>query len=111
MRNGVALYALPTVAATSGCGTIGSYCSPDPEEGIQPYGGVALEAKTLKDSANRLGEGKPFVFDRLQVVRAACDLPLCAAADTVLLPFTIPIFLNNRFTEGMRKRSRGRPDE
>jgi hypothetical protein len=78
------------ITCTGGCGTLSNWCDHDPNKRLAPYGGVTTETALLKASADRLAESKPFVFDRIQVIRSACDIPLCAVADTVALPVTIP---------------------
>ena len=86
------------LAWTAGCGTVSNCFSIDDKDRFSPYGGVTLDAKQLKISADRLAENKPFVFDRLQVVTSACDIPLCAVADTLLLPVTVTYSLGRPIT-------------
>ena len=92
------------VSSISGCGTIGTCCSSDPGEFLRPYSGMRLDDQLLKSSAEKVQTAKNHepgsiyipIFDYLQVIRSACDLPLCAVADTAILPITIPYTLSRK---------------
>lgn len=86
-----------TLAMLSGCGTIRDNWGGPRESGKQRvYGGVRRNLEAMKESdANSWNSQEPLVF----VMSPACmlahsiDLPLCAVADTVLLPISLPLAL------------------
>ncbi len=93
----VSIGALLAMTALSGCGTL-QCCSADDVETWPIYGGVAYDLKQIEDTAVGAPprQGRPDAkSDRgapppwqIAITRA-CDLPLSAAADTLLLPVTV----------------------
>jgi uncharacterized protein YceK len=69
----------------SGCGTL-QCCSTDDMEAWSIYGGVACDVKEIQYNGSEFVPGGQ---TPLMVVARACDLPLSAAADTLLLPVTV----------------------
>ena len=105
MKAGISsLAALLTAATLSGCGTL-QCCTADDQEVWPVYGGVQRDAATVgayldhaRDAERqaaaaqrdgRLVIGSPPGFWYGQAVMAALDVPLSAAADTLLLPVTV----------------------
>jgi uncharacterized protein YceK len=91
----VVVCAMLATSALSGCGTLGSCTNEKKEEYLRPYGGVTADLRIMKDDIAEYGEelypGLPVrPFAPLEIAICACDLPLSAVADTVMLPITIP---------------------
>jgi uncharacterized protein YceK len=55
---------------------------------LTPYGGVSYDTSQIKALADLRAQNKQYAFDRLQMIGHACDVPLSAVADTLLLPVT-----------------------
>lgn len=94
IRSAAVLVALLACAALSGCCTMCSICD-DREDGNGklPYGGTtrcvgAMQSTLFDDFFIAIPNSRALCF-AVQV----CDLPLSAAADTLLLPYTVPYWL------------------
>jgi len=92
------LVALLAIATLSGCGTMRS-CSADEQEAWPIYGGVAQDLRLIEDTITQAfpsdddpqtkNDPAPPTLWPVAVAVRACDLPLSAAADTLLLPITV----------------------
>ena len=83
-----ALFAILPPLLLSGCGTCMSL-----QTQPTPYGGVALDARFISNlypSRIKDLEGDSQGWAHLFGVISIFDLPLSAAADTLLLPLTVP---------------------
>ncbi len=92
MAKQVALAALVAVAL-SGCGTVYDSCRMSPYgETFRVYGGVRQDAQEAQQCAARACGSQPDArcWDLVQAGLALADVPLSAAADTLLLPVTLP---------------------
>ena len=79
MKAGITSLVAPlALFAFSGCGTLQS-CSIDDPDVWPIYGGVACDIKHIQDNASAVKT----------IALRACDLPLSAAADTLMLPLTV----------------------
>jgi uncharacterized protein YceK len=89
MKAGItAAVALLATTTFSGCGTL-KCCSADDQETWPIYGGVAFDIQNIQSIANQATpESRPPQWPFVIAARA-CDLPLSAAADTLLLPITV----------------------
>jgi uncharacterized protein YceK len=95
---------LLATAALNGCDTVGSVCIDDDAKGKLPFGGTTrcVEAKNralFYDDFIAIPNSRVLCF-AFQV----CDLPLSLAADTVLLPFTVPYTMANSFEPSRERR-------
>ena len=97
IRAVVVLNLVLATAALNGCSTVASVCIDDDAKGKLPYGGTTRCARAMNrtlfdDDFIAIPNSRVLCF-AFQV----CDLPLSFAADTVLLPFTVPHTLANSF--------------
>ena len=109
MKAAVPLLLLLGCAALSGCGTLQCCCNDDPEA-WPPYGGVALDVKEIEDTVPRMRlerDGQPPKVTYfgppawVTVAANACDVPLSAVADTLLLPVTVSYLVANRMSSAV----------
>lgn len=81
------------LAVLSGCGTMRDQWGGPRESGKQRvYGGVRRNLEAMKESdANSWNSQEPLVFvmSPARMLAYSLDLPLCAVADTVLLPLAL----------------------
>lgn len=78
------------IATLSGCGTL-ECCSADDMEAWPIYGGVAHDLKDIQDTVVEAQNDRtpPPTWPVVITVARVVDLPLSAAADTLLLPVTV----------------------
>jgi uncharacterized protein YceK len=87
---GVAVLA---VVALSGCGTVYDTCRMSPwGQTFRVYGGVRADAESAGECAERAFGDRPDarLLDLTRAALNVADMPLSAAADTLLLPQTLP---------------------
>jgi uncharacterized protein YceK len=107
VRVAAVLSLMLATAALNGCSTMASVCldNQDDGKGKCPYGGttrlVEVMNRTLfADTFIAIPNSRVLCF-AFQV----CDLPLSVAADTVLLPFTVPYTLANPIQPSTERQS------
>ena len=89
----ITLAILPATGALSGCGTFCNLVWWAPfEGGMRPYGGVRAEYGVAKEA---VGDWVSGPTERRAIACGifallAIDMPLCAVADTITLPITLP---------------------
>lgn len=105
MRAAIVLTLMLTTVALSGCSTMASVCMDDSVDGgKRPYGGTARCVDAMKhtlfdDNFIAIPNSRAICF-----AFQTCDLPLSLAADTVVLPFTVPYTLRHSFLPSAEKR-------
>ena len=90
MKRGMicAMLAAWAISAVSGCGTLQSCTNEKRDEYLLAYGGLATDVRTIREGIARSQELAPGIrgaFVPLEIAVSACDLPLSAVADTVII--------------------------
>ena len=108
----MAVAVLAAVSAQGGCGTAGNLTE---KGGCRVYGGTRMDGAIISDSFAPDSEmAKAEGLERPVVVWAGwcglVDLPFSVVADTVTLPFTVPLSMKRSGAES-RAAEQGPPEE
>ena len=105
IRAAAALTLLLATVALNGCSTMASVCMDDPVDGgKRPYGGTtrcvdAMKSILFDDDFMAIPNSRAICF-----AFWTCDFPLSLAADTVMLPFSVPYTLTHSFPSSAETR-------